>query len=333
MTNPSKTYRSRFSAGILAAGFVMGLVVLPAAADETTQPLMPTSPLTAGELTVTKSCDTKTTKPGDELECTVVVANTGAADLLDVSVADTLPESLFFTAYKGQAYEFMIDSPLAAGDEKTLTYSVTVREEAAAGKYVNTATATAANHDPVAATATIEVSGDEPVVAAQPALTISKSVDPTTVKPGETAVFTLIVKNAGPGMAKNVMVNDVLADGLTYQDTSGQTRSWTLGDLEKGANDTITYTVVVGNDVANGAYENTAVVTADNHKAMKDTARLTVERAQVLGVSTDTENGGQVLAETGVAANDVVMFVGAVISLVISAWTLRRLLSQSLPQA
>jgi uncharacterized repeat protein (TIGR01451 family) len=97
-------------------------------------------------------------------------------------------------------------------------------------------------------------------------LTLTKSVDPPTVAPGENAVFTLTVANAGPGNSTNTVVTDTLPAGLTYLSNdcgatfAAPTLTWNVGTLAVGASAVCNVTVTV--DEA-GTFVNNAVATSD----------------------------------------------------------------------
>lgn len=52
-------------------------------------------------------------------------------------------------------------------------------------------------------------------------LSITKSGDPDPVTAGQTLTYTIIVSNAGPSDATNVMATDILPPGVTFVSTSG----------------------------------------------------------------------------------------------------------------
>jgi uncharacterized repeat protein (TIGR01451 family)/gliding motility-associated-like protein len=92
-----------------------------------------------------------------------------------------------------------------------------------------------------------------------------KTVSNSTPKVGDAIDFTIKVTNNGPSAATGVSVNDILPAGYTYvSNTATQgtydnaTGKWTIGNLAKGANVTLTIKVKVN---AAGTYANTATVT------------------------------------------------------------------------
>lgn len=87
----------------------------------------------------------------------------------------------------------------------------------------------------------------------KPDMSLSKDCT-DTVAPGGVATCTITYQNTGDAVAKDVKIVDVLDPGLAYEPipdqptpsvsgtpATGQTLTWTLGDLQPGAGGTITY--------------------------------------------------------------------------------------------
>jgi uncharacterized repeat protein (TIGR01451 family) len=116
-------------------------------------------------------------------------------------------------------------------------------------------------------------------------IAIEKTVSPSTVYTGESAVFTVTATNNGPDNATNVEVTDTLPIGLNLTAASASKGSfnqstgvWTIGSLAKDASATLTLTV---NSNSVGSYTNTANLTqvapTDTDSANnKDSATLQV---------------------------------------------------------
>jgi uncharacterized repeat protein (TIGR01451 family) len=94
-----------------AAGVALALLTLPvvgtapawgatSVAAETAAPADTIAPAetVAPQLSISVSDDTEAAAPGDELTYTTVVANLGTSDALDLTVTQTVPEGLEFTA-------------------------------------------------------------------------------------------------------------------------------------------------------------------------------------------------------------------------------------------
>src|SRR5439155_25285034 len=50
----------------------------------------------------------------------------------------------------------------------------------------------------------------------QPNISVTKTADQGTINAGDTAAFTIVVTNNGPGTADNVTVNDPLPPGVAW---------------------------------------------------------------------------------------------------------------------
>ncbi|PIF47562.1 putative repeat protein (TIGR01451 family) [Chryseobacterium sp. 52] len=98
-------------------------------------------------------------------------------------------------------------------------------------------------------------------------LNVTKTVNNASPATGSNVVFTVTANNTGASNNTNVIVNDLLPPGLTfvsaapsvgsYNNTTGV---WTVGNLNSGANATLTVTATVS---AAGSYLNTATITGD----------------------------------------------------------------------
>ena len=103
-------------------------------------------------------------------------------------------------------------------------------------------------------------------------LAVSKSVDDSSPREGETVTFTVTVTNNGPNEATGVVVSDAIPSGLTLQSAtpsdgaySTGTGNWTLASsLASGAGATLTLVTVVDAGTAGSTITNTATVTASD---------------------------------------------------------------------
>ncbi|GAB2882875.1 DUF11 domain-containing protein [Nocardioides pacificus] len=112
------------------------------------------------------------------------------------------------------------------------------------------------------------------------AVSVDKSVDKTTAAPGDVVTFTLTVRNAGPGRARDVVATDTLPPGTTYRsavsaagpcESSGQSITCRLGDLAAGAAATVTIKVTVdpvAADVDPAAGHQLSVTKIESHLAV-----------------------------------------------------------------
>ena len=90
------------------------------------------------------------------------------------------------------------------------------------------------------------------MVVTAPILSFTKTADVTTADPGDTIVYTLEYENSGTGWATLVEITDTIPADTTfvssdpaYDDVTGDTYTWNIGDLAPGGSGTITITVTV----------------------------------------------------------------------------------------
>ena len=203
--------------------------------------------------------DVNVTNPnyGDKVKYTIVVSNVGKITA-DVTLTDTLDKGLIFTGASGN-YEYdsttrtvtwNIDG-LAVGQNLTFYVYATVD---AYGVLNNTVTV-----------------GDNTVIrnVTVPEITPDKTANITNPNFGDTVTYTVTVTNDGIGDAKDVVVRDVLGEGLKFVSATGEytwdedsrTVTWIV-DLAKGESRTfyvnatvvgygnVTNSLVVGNKTA-----------------------------------------------------------------------------------
>ena len=159
---------------------------------------------------------------------------------------------------------------LAAGATRTVHVSG-VTDAADCGTLPNTATVAATN-EPAAKTGDDQSSAS--IVVQCPDVTVLKTADHSPISAGDTAAFTIVVSNAGPGLAKAVTLNDPLPAGVAWSEDSADcqiasnTLACSFGDLGVGASRTIH--VSGPTDAADcGTLPNTATVAATNEPSSK----------------------------------------------------------------
>jgi uncharacterized repeat protein (TIGR01451 family) len=215
----------------------------------------------ASSLAVSKSVDKATARPGDTVTYTVTVRNTGdVAYTADnpATFTDDLSKVTDDATYNGDASNgatvagntLSWSGPLAVGATATVTYSFTVNTPDT-GDHTLTNTVTPPPGgvcDPVDSCLTETNVAD---------FTVNKSVDKTSVAPGEKITYTVTVKNTGQvdytsedpatftddfsGVADDATYNGDASNGATVD---GTTLSWS-GPLAVGATTTVTYSFTV----------------------------------------------------------------------------------------
>ncbi len=170
-------------------------------------------------VTIGRTVEPKTVRPGDTVTSTITVTNTGDSVLREVSVAD--PGAPACAKSLGQL-------------EPQAKQAYTCTESASQEDFTATAavTATDATNRPVTATA------GEPVDVIHPAVTITNDATPAQVRQGDTVTFTLVVANTG----------DVPLTDVSIADSRTPACAQTIGTLPPGASQHHSCTVNAGTD-------------------------------------------------------------------------------------
>jgi choice-of-anchor A domain-containing protein/uncharacterized repeat protein (TIGR01451 family) len=186
----------------------------------------------APDVTVTKTTSTPVVNAGGQASFTVTVANVGQGTATGVSFADPLPAGLgndvvWSVAAQSTAGAFSVGGPGPGGQSLLFSpttlaagasYSVTVTGHTTfadvspstfTGTLPNTATVSAANEAP--SLQNQHASATVTVVA--PDVTVTKTADQASVTAGQSAGFTVTIKNAGAGIATGVTLSDPLPAG------------------------------------------------------------------------------------------------------------------------
>lgn len=210
--------------------------------------------------------------PAEVLACDPIplrftVTNRGTGAARDVRITDNLPDGL--VTQDGQK-SFVLDAgTLAAGQSRDLSVSVKATRP---GTYVNRASAAGAGG------LTAE-SGSTTTRVVQPVLQIAKD-GPKRQFAGRSVTWTVTVTNTGDGPAHNLLLEDTLPAGTTFERASeggklaGNRVTWALGTLEPKGSRRVEVTV---NAPAIGTLRNSATARADCATAVAAVAETVVE--------------------------------------------------------
>jgi uncharacterized repeat protein (TIGR01451 family) len=176
------------------------------------------------DLSIVKSATPTTATPGANQSYKLVVKNNGPSRAVNVRVADSLPAGLTYVSASpecslaGATVACALPS-MAAGEERTFTVTTKVGASVNS-RLTNTATVGSDTPDPDPSnnTSTVVVP-----VEGKADLSITKTPSVRTVAPGGQVLYTLVIKNNGPGDATGVTVTDVPPAGLTLQSAKGGT--------------------------------------------------------------------------------------------------------------
>ncbi|MHA3789177.1 PKD domain-containing protein [Flavobacterium hauense] len=235
------------------------------------------TPLVA-DLSLTKTVNNATPLVGSQVTFTITVTNAGPNNTTGVTVTDLLPTGYTYVSstttqggYVAGTGVWNVGS-IANGASEILQVTATVN---ASGVYLNSAQVTASSlpdpdsivnngvttEDDYAATATIPIGTSAD-------LSLTKTVNDSTLTIGDQAIFEIIVTNYGPQNTTGVVVTDLLASIYTFESYTVSTGTynnttglWTVGNLSNGQSETLQI-IVTANAV--GTYTNTAEITASN---------------------------------------------------------------------
>lgn len=206
-------------------------------------------PNTNVDLAISKSVSDDTPVEGESITYVIVVENLSATPVTNVEVTENSPAGIDITSELSNpgSFDFVTEiwtiPSLAGGQVATLTLTADVQSGFAGVPQVNTVTMTAPNATglPSAdATITPELGTAE--------LSIAKSVSDPMPTEGDFITYTVVVENAGPADATNVVVDDLLPSEVRLDGggVSGSydaaTGVWTLPTLVRAGN---TYTLTL----------------------------------------------------------------------------------------
>jgi large repetitive protein len=208
--------------------------------------------------------------PGDTLEYTIVVRNTGSAPATDIVVLDPVPTHTSVVAGSVTTTMGTVESEnpprvalgeLAPGAEATITFRVTIASPLPAGisQVVNQATVTSADL-PAVFSDDLDLGGaadpTATAITASPRL-VAEKTDRLAVdadgdeqpSPGDTVEYTIVIRNTGNSEATGVAFNDPVPTHTTLVSGSNQS---TIGSLAGGASATVIFEVRIDSVVPAG---------------------------------------------------------------------------------
>jgi len=228
--------------------------------------------------------------PGDIVEFTITVTNTGPNDATGVSVGDLLPDG--FTGATNISPGGTFDGTtitwtglnIATGANQVLTFQTTVNSS---GNFTNVAEITGIDQfdtdsdpdptpdndlpledDEASVTLSFTPAADLSLVKGIALLTDTDNTGLGNVTPSDVVRFSITVTNGGANDATGVAVGDLLPSGFTGASNisnggsfDGTTITWTGLGIATGASITLTFDTVVN---ATGSYVNFAEITASD---------------------------------------------------------------------
>ncbi|WP_108718829.1 DUF5979 domain-containing protein [Miniimonas sp. S16] len=278
--------------------------------------------------TLAKSADPatgSTVLPGQDVTYTLTVTNTSEAtvagavvtdDLSDVldhaSLAGTLPAGL---TLDGSTLTWDVPTILAGGEPASVSYTVTVDDDAIGVTLANVATPSSPGGT------CVEESGcstEHPT----PGFTLSKASDPasgSTVVPGDVVTYTLTATNTSDGVVEGATAVDDLTQVLSHADIVGtlppelalvgSTLTWSIPTLAPGADPaSVSYTVRVRAGEDGATLLNVVTTDSPGGSCLGACSTTHVTPAWTLAKSSDPATGatvvpGQQVTYTLTAAN------------------------------
>ncbi|WP_234552180.1 DUF7927 domain-containing protein [Rhodococcus qingshengii] len=293
------TYQVKVNAGVaggtLINNKVTGTAKPPTGPEITPPPVTTEHPVLSPKIAVVKSSDPvsgSNVVAGQDIKYTLSFTNTGNG-AGEVAYFDDLRQVVDKGALSGLAADaplvatmvgsdgFSVTGTLAAGETKTVTYSVKVNADVVGGVFVNNFVVpgtTPPVDPPEVCDPVTQLCTTHPVKV--PGFTVAKAADPasgTNVAAGQTITYTVTGANTGNTTLDPVVLTDDLSkvldnaalvdgslkatvDGVdgTAPTLSGTTLSWT-GVLEAGKSVVLTYQVKINAGVAGGTLINNKV--------------------------------------------------------------------------
>lgn len=236
------------------------------------------------DLAITKSHEAGPVLAGADVTFTIAVENLGPSDAVGpVTITDTLPDGFTYVGHQGPwtctpddtdpVVVCTLDSPadLVAGTSApalTMVVALDADLDPSDGPdtYVNSVTVTSTTDDPEPD----NDSADDPVdVAVETNVSIVKTATgPARV--GDELTFTLLVRNDGPSVARDVAVSDDLDPSLQFVSATGD--GWTCGEVDGQVDCTLDAAL---DPEAEATIAVTVVVTAAAYPTVSNTATVT----------------------------------------------------------
>jgi len=277
-------------------------------------------------LVLSKTADHATVNAGQSIGYVVTLHNSGAGDATGVTLSDPLPGGTginWSLATSGTSIPSGIacavhgtaPQTLSCGTDPATTGTFTLAAGATITLHVTSKTTAASCgtlHNTVSAHSDNDGSptvGPINITINCPHITIAKTPDDGTATGGDTIAFTITVSNAGPGVAHDVVITDVLPSGggLSWSiDAAGTTAancsisSGTLtckqGDLASGASVHVRVTSPTTAAECGSTIDNTGAVTLSNGDGGQDPGSITVS-CPILSIN--IEKGGPDVTHVG----------------------------------
>lgn len=226
------------------------------------------------DVSINKTASRTVVSPGDTLTYTLIVTNRGPSTAENVVVTDAIPSSILNPMFSVNGVpagawtgSFTIGS-MPMSNTVTITITGTVDPNINIFFLTNTATVNSTTPDPDLGNNTSTVTVDVQPAGESADISVSKTAAPTSVRPGESVTYTLVVTNHGPNTAVNVILTDDIPSSVLnpmFSVNGSAPIPWTgvfiVGDMPSGSSKTITITGTVDPN-ATSPFINTATVSS-----------------------------------------------------------------------
>ena len=257
---------------------------------------------------------------GQTATYTISVTNSGAKDAKGVLVSDDSLsynlENMTYTVDGVTRSDFPDKIDVPAGKTVQITVTGTIRDDVA-GEISNVAKVDGKYSNKVKFT--------PDVPKAQLGITKTADVGNYTFGTAKDVVYTITATNNGEADAKNVKIEDILPDGMTFRENSGAYGILTLSDgTTKNITSVDTKTLTAGGTITVPKGKSITLTVYANVEASATAATLTntakvYEGAEVKGTATHTIYGGEdlskyslqkkIIAVNGIPADDTTEIV------------------------
>ena len=197
---------------------------------------------------------------GEEVNWMISVKNNGPDNATEAILEDILPNDLIFLEYessKGIFEDYIWDiGSLNVGEQAYLNITTFSN---ALGIIINGVNVGAKEYD-----WDLSNNHDEDMIDVKPIadLSVDKSVDNKFPNYGEIVKWTVTALNQGPNVAHNVIVRDILPNGLTFISSNAKYSDgiWDIGNLAVGEEKSLE---IICKVASTGAFKNLAAISAD----------------------------------------------------------------------
>lgn len=218
-----------------------------------------------------KLVNVSSANPGDTVNYTFTVRNTGTDKLDNVALTDSK-----------MGPEWKIIFNLEANETFTTTVALTIPNGFQGEEFENIATVEVEDHELIATDSAIVTISTTPPVDPRYSITLDKSVNVSSASPGDTITYTFVVKNIGNHDLTEVIVTDPMFDGEGAWNEN-------IGTLTAGAIYTFTHNYKIPGDKV---FPFTNIARVESHQEVWDEDTATVTRYSTTGGGEGDTGGG-----------------------------------------